>query len=155
MRFHHIEVNAKDWKKLRDFYCEVFGGKVVPPERDLSGAWFEKASGLKGAHVVGCHVELPGYPEGGPVLEIFQQEETEGGAGAFNRAGFGHLGILVDDVRAVYDDVLAHGGSSDGEVVSHYYENRGQTLTLIYAKDPEGNIIELMRWDDGRLPEAE
>ena len=53
MRYHHTEVNARDWKKLRDFYCDVFEGKVVPPERDLGGPWFEKASGLKGAHVQG------------------------------------------------------------------------------------------------------
>ena len=148
-------MNAKDWKKLRDFYCSVFEGRVVPPERDLGGAWFEKASGMKGAHMVGCHVALPGYEEGGPVLEIFQQETTEGSAGLFNRAGFGHLGILVDDVRATYENLLAHGGSSEGQIVSHYYENKGQTLTLIYAKDPEGNIIGIMRWDDGKLPNAE
>lgn len=46
-------------------------------------------------------------------------------------------------------------GSADGEIASHYYENKGQTLTMIYAKDPEGNIIEIMRWDDGKLPSAE
>ena len=47
MKYSHTNVNAKDWKKLRDFYCDVFEGKVVPPERDLGGAWFEKASGMK------------------------------------------------------------------------------------------------------------
>ncbi len=155
MRYSHTNVNAKDWKKLRDFYCDVFEGKVVPPERDLGGAWFEKASGLKGAHVRGCHVAFPGYEEGGPVLEIFTHENGEGEPGAFNHTGFGHLGILVDDVEATYQNLLAHGGSSDGQIASHYYENKGQTLTMIYAKDPEGNIIEIMRWDDGKLPNAE
>ncbi|MDO5142774.1 MAG: VOC family protein [Eubacteriales bacterium] len=155
MKYAHTNVNAKDWRKLRDFYCAVFEGKVVPPERDLGGAWFEKASGIPGAHVRGCHVALPGYAEGGPVLEIFTHENGFGDPGAFNHAGFGHLGIMVDDVQATYDKLLAHGGSSDGQIVSHYYENKGQTLTMIYAKDPEGNIIEIMRWDDGKLPSAE
>ena len=59
MKYAHTNLNAKDWKKLRDFYCDVFEGKVVPPERDLGGPWFEKASGMKGAHVRGCHVAFP------------------------------------------------------------------------------------------------
>ena len=155
MKYAHTNVNAKDWKKLHDFYCAVFEGKVVPPERDLGGAWFEKASGVKGAHVRGCHVALPGYEEGGPVLEIFTHENGFGEPGAFNHAGFGHLGILVDNVEETYKKLLENGGSSDGQIVSHYYENKGQTLTMIYAKDPEGNIIEIMRWDDGKLPNAE
>ncbi len=155
MKYSHTNLNAKDWKALRDFYCDVFEGKVVPPERDLGGAWFEKASGMKGAHVRGCHVAFPGYEAGGPVLEIFTHENAEGEPGAFNHTGFGHLGILVDDVEATYKKLLAHGGSSDGQVTSHYYENKGQTLTLIYAKDPEGNLIEIMKWDDGKLPTAE
>ena len=155
MKYAHTNVNAKDWEKLRDFYCAVFEGKVVPPERDLGGAWFEKASGIPGAHVRGCHVALPGYAEGGPVLEIFTHENGFGEPGAFNHAGFGHLGILVDDVEATYQKLLANGGSSDGQITSHYYEHTGQTLTMIYAKDPEGNIIEIMRWDDGKLPSAE
>ena len=46
MKNAHTNLNAKDWKKLRDFYCDVFEGKVVPPERDLGGPWFEKASGM-------------------------------------------------------------------------------------------------------------
>lgn len=155
MRYSHTNLNAKDWKKLRDFYVDVFEGKVVPPERDLGGPWFEKASGMKGARVRGCHVALPGYEEGGPVLEIFSHDIQEGEPGAFNHTGFGHLGILVDDVKKTYENLLAHGGSSDGQIVSHYYENKGQTLTMIYAKDPEGNLIEIMRWDDGKLPECE
>jgi catechol 2,3-dioxygenase-like lactoylglutathione lyase family enzyme len=155
MRYSHTNLNARDWKKLRDFYVDVFEGKVVPPERDLGGPWFEKASGMKGARVRGCHVALPGYEEGGPVLEIFSHDIQEGEPGAFNHTGFGHLGILVDDVKKTYENLLAHGGSSDGQIVSHYYENKGQTLTMIYAKDPEGNLIEIMRWDDGKLPECE
>jgi catechol 2,3-dioxygenase-like lactoylglutathione lyase family enzyme len=155
MKYSHTNLNANNWEVLRDFYCDVFEGKVVPQNRDLGGSWFEKASGMKGAHVVGCHVAFPGYEEGGPVLEIFSHDIKEGEPGSFNHTGFGHLGILVDDVQATYEKLLAHGGSSDGQVVSHYYENKGQTLTLIYAKDPEGNLIEIMRWDNGKLEGAE
>ena len=151
MKYSHTNLNAKDWQKLAQFYCDVFEGHIVPPERNLYGDWFEKASGVKGAHVRGCHVALPGYEAGGPVLEIFTHENLIGEPGEFNHAGMGHLGILVDDVKATLDSLLAHGGSTDGEIASHYYENKGQTLTMIYAKDPEGNFIEIMRWDDGDI----
>ena len=150
MKYSHTNVNARDWEKLAQFYIDVFDGKLVPPLRDLYGEWFEKATGMKGAHVKGCHIALPGYEDGGPVLEIFTHEipgkETPA---RINDAGFGHLGILVDDVAATYQKLLEHGGSSDGEITSHYYENKGQTLTLIYARDPEGNLLEIMKWTDG------
>ena len=33
-RFGHVNVIARDWRRLADFYAEVFGCELVPPERD-------------------------------------------------------------------------------------------------------------------------
>ena len=45
MRFTHVNLIAKDWKCLAAFYETVFGCQKVPPERNLSGKWLEKATG--------------------------------------------------------------------------------------------------------------
>ncbi|HHX36346.1 MAG TPA: VOC family protein [Clostridiaceae bacterium] len=150
MKYAHTNINAKDWRKLRDFYCAVFGGKVIPPERDSYGPWLDRVTGVKNAHVRGCHVALPGYSEGGPVLEIFTHVNGYGEPATFQQTGFGHIGFFVDDVEATFEKLLAHGGSAAGQITSHYYENMDQTLTWIFAKDPEGNLIEIMRWEDGK-----
>ena len=42
-------------------------------------------------------------------------------------------------------DVLAHGGSAIGDLVHVDYP--GRALTVVYARDPEGNVIELQHWD--------
>ena len=41
--------------------------------------------------------------------------------------------------------VLAFGGGVVGETVSATYAD-GRTIKVVYATDPEGNIIELQGW---------
>lgn len=147
-KYTHTNINSPDWERLADFYIKVFDCRLVPPLRHLYGEWFEKASGIPGVEVHGAHIALPGYGEGGPTLEIFTHTKAKGGEStAFNQQGFAHIAIAVDDVEEIYKRLLAHGGSSDGEIVSKYYESMDKTLTMIYAKDPDGNIIEIQKWE--------
>jgi glyoxylase I family protein len=62
-----------------------------------------------------------------------------------NRAGFGHLAFAVDDVAEALRELIAAGGSAHGEVVSTQVPGAG-TLTFTYARDPEGNLLELQAW---------
>ena len=63
MRYIHTNIIARDWKKLAEFYKDVFDCVEVPPERDLSGQWLDLATGLRGARIKGVHLRLPGYGE--------------------------------------------------------------------------------------------
>ena len=36
-QFGHVNVVARDWRRLADFYERLFGCVLVPPERDYSG----------------------------------------------------------------------------------------------------------------------
>ena len=146
-RFTHINLVAEDWKRLAAFYGRVFGCVPVPPERDLSGRWLEVGTGVPGAQIRGIHMRLPGYGECGPTLEIFRYDpEKERLETAPNRPGFAHLAFAVDDVRAARDEVIAAGGGTVGEVVSVEISGAG-AITFAYVTDPEGNIIELQRWE--------
>ena len=51
MKYAHINLIAKDWKRLSTFYQEVFGCETIPPERDLSGEWLDRATGLSKSHI--------------------------------------------------------------------------------------------------------
>jgi predicted enzyme related to lactoylglutathione lyase len=62
-----------------------------------------------------------------------------------NRPGWSHLAFEVDDVAEALQAVLAAGGSRLGEVVTFDVPGAG-TITWTYARDPEGNIIELQSW---------
>lgn len=145
-RFVHTNLIARDWRRLARFYQEVFGCVPVPPERDLSGPWLERATGVPGAHIRGVHLRFPGHGDSGPTLEVFQYEpQAEAVSGAVNRPGLGHIAFAVDDVVAVRAEVLAAGGRAVGEVVSLQVPGAG-TVTFAYLTDPEGNVIEVQAW---------
>lgn len=149
-RFAHTNLVARDWKRLARFYGQVFGCTPVPPERDLAGQWLDDAVGIPGARIQGIHLRLPGYGDTGPTLEIFQYAPAkEDLARAANRPGFGHIAFAVDDVEAARQAVLAAGGGELGKVVSVEVAGAG-TITFAYLTDPEGNIIEVQRWEENK-----
>lgn len=147
-RFGHVNIVARDWRRLAEFYTRVFGCTFVPPERDLSGPVLEAGTGVPGATIRGAHLRLPGLGPDGPTLEIFEYGSgPERPASAINRPGFGHIAFAVPDVAAARDAVLAAGGGVVGEVVTTGTSD-GRRVTWTYVTDPEGNILELQAWSD-------
>jgi catechol 2,3-dioxygenase-like lactoylglutathione lyase family enzyme len=145
IKYVHTNLIAKDWRRLA--HGVVFGCEPVGPERNLSGEWIDTATGLRGVHIGGAHLRLPGYEKDGPTLEIFQYqpERIRVGELAINQPGYGHLAFLVDSVAEVVAMVLAQGGSVVSEIVQREYAELG-TLIFVYARDPEGNLIEIQHW---------
>ena len=149
-KFVHTNLIAEDWRSLARFYQEVFGCVSVPPQRDFQGEALEAVTGIPGAALQGMHLRLPGYADGGPTLEIFQYNHMESKPKpALNRPGFAHIAFQVDDVAAALRLVVAAGGGSIGEIVTLQVAG-GARVTLVYATDPEGNIIELQSWSGQR-----
>jgi len=145
-RFAHVNLIAKDWRRLARFYVDVLGCVPVPPERNLGGSRLARATGIPDAKIQGVHLRLPGNDAGGPTLEIFQyNQHVDGSQVAVNQRGLGHIAFEVEDVEAARDAVLVAGGSSVGEVVTLPISASG-AVTFAYVRDPEGNVIELQRW---------
>jgi predicted enzyme related to lactoylglutathione lyase len=145
-RFGHLNVTARDWRRLAAFYTDVFDCRFVPPERDIRGAVLDAATGLHEAHLTGAHLRLPGHGDDGPTIEIFQYDELEPHPGpSVPRPGWGHIAFQVPDVPAGLEAVVAAGGGRVGEVVTTATAD-GRQVTWCYATDPEGNIVELQAW---------
>ena len=146
-KFSHVNLVAHDWQLLAQFYEQVFGCVPVPPERDLSGEWLDDAVNVPDVHIRGMHLRLPGHGDAGPTLEIFQYSpELPHATPAANRPGFGHIAFAVDDVETARAAVLAAGGGDLGKVVKREIPGAG-SITFVYLTDPEGNILELQKWD--------
>jgi len=144
MRYAHTNVVARDWRRLAAFYESALGCVPMPPERDLDGDWLARGTGVEGAALKGVHLRLPGASA---TLEVFEYADAVDRPAAMpNERGWGHLAFAVEDVAATLEDVLAHGGARLGEIVSREVAGAG-TVTFVYARDPEGNVIELQRWD--------
>ena len=147
-KYAHTNLIAKDWKRLSAFYQEVFGCVPIPPERDLSGEWIDKATGLSAAHISGEHLLLPGHGENGPTLEIFSYDTMPKHPNvAPNTPGFGHIAFAVDDIATTACAIFERGGSAIGELTVREIPGAG-LLTFQYVTDPEGNIVEIQNWKE-------
>lgn len=145
IKFVHTNLIAKDWRKLAQFYIDVFGCKPQYPERNLSGELIEQLTGIKEVKIGGIHLVLPGY-DNGPTLEIFEYEPAISRTDAkINRQGFGHIAFHVEDVEGVALKLIKLGGKLLGETTHLDFKDLG-LLTVVYAQDPEGNLIEIQNW---------
>ncbi len=146
IKYAHTNIITDDWKRLAEFYITVFDCQPLYPERDLRGEWLDRATAIKDANLKGIHLKLPGYDEALPTLEIFQYNQNENGLTPMaNRKGYGHIAFRVDDVPTMLKRVLDNGGSRMGEVVETEVSDMG-TLSFVYARDIDGNIIEIQNW---------
>lgn len=145
-RYVHTNIIAKNASKLINFYKTVFHCKSINETRDLRGEWLDRLTGLNEAHIIGEHLLLPGYGKDHPTLEIFSYDTLKETTFAeINRPGIAHIAFEVDDVEATLKEIISAGGSSVGELVTAPYPD-GLEAVFVYAKDPEGNIIELQSW---------
>jgi len=150
IRYAHTNLIATDWRRMMDFYCQVFGCRPVSSERDHKGTQFEALTAMPGANAKGQHLLLPGHGDGGPTLEIFQYRENDPALSPrINRPGFTHIAFEVPDVEGKRAEVLAWGGRDYGKLITLDIPGAGK-LTLMYMCDPEGNVIELQRWHRGK-----
>ena len=150
-KFSHVNLVSRDWRKLADFYIKVFDCRPKPPERNLSGKWLDKLTDLQDAHIQGIHLVLPGSDadgdSAGPTLEIFQYDHNKTNTQKnINVEGFGHIAFAVENVEEKLQLLLEHGGSTVGEPIDTEIEGVGR-ISVVYAKDPEGNIIEIQKWE--------
>jgi catechol 2,3-dioxygenase-like lactoylglutathione lyase family enzyme len=146
MRFSHTNIAARDWKKLSKFYINVFECKIKPPQRNLSGKWLDKGTGLTNAKLKGVHLYLPGHGENPPTLEIFSYEEMHDMPDIMaNYTGITHIAFEVEDVDLTMKKALENGAITLGEIAEREIENIG-ILKFVYLRDPEGNIVEIQSW---------
>src|SRR5262245_52621094 len=149
--YAHTNLVARDWKRLARFYQDIFGCTPVLPERDLAGPDLARGTGVSNARIRGMHLRLPGSGDHGPTLEVFEYEKPASDiARAVNRPGFGHIAFRVASVASARDEVLAHGGSAVGDVVTTHVSD-DLAITWCYVTDPEGNIVELQSVTDRRV----
>lgn len=145
-RYVHTDIIAKDADRLINFYKKALRCRSIGETRDLRGPWLDEMTGLHDAHIMGEHLLLPGYGDEHPTLEIFSYDELQEAVPAeINRPGLAHIAFEVDDVRETLGQIIAAGGSRLGDVVTASYPNDVEA-TFVYARDPEGNIIELQSW---------
>lgn len=148
IRYIHAGLIAKDWKKLSEFYIKVFRCKPTGRYLNLTGEWINRLTAIDKVKIIGTHISLPGC-ENGETLEILEYKpgSFRNKTAQINNQGFSHIAFEVTELNDVLQKVIEYGGSQLGAVIENDYEGIG-LLTLVFAKDPEGNIVEIQSWKE-------
>ena len=94
----------------------------------------------------GADLLLPGYGENGPTLEIYTYEIIKEQDLVFpNQKGFGLIAFEEESVEQVLASLDRNGGKALGEITTRIVVGIGE-ITFVYARAPEGNLIELESW---------
>ena len=150
MKFCHVCIACKDWKKISEFYQKVFDCVPLDPPRHMEGEWaghLIAAPELKDAVIEGEHLMVPGYDNNVSLtLEILTYKPA-GKNVEFNcyDTGFVHICFevpTIEEKNAAVEKLLANGGS----MVSTFEDWRKERVA--YCRDPEGNIAEIRRPND-------
>jgi catechol 2,3-dioxygenase-like lactoylglutathione lyase family enzyme len=135
--------------RLADFYERALGFRQIAIER-IAGAAFETAMGIPGG-------------ASGLVLELGEQEvvllefATRGRPypphAASNDVTFQHLAIVVADMRAAYEGLLAVAGwSAITEGGPQRLPDASGGVTAFKFRDPDGHPLELLAFPEGKSP---
>jgi len=131
---HHVGITVADLDRAVDFYVETFDLDLLS-EFSVAGDAFAEAVAVEGASAEFAHLDADGAR-----IELVAYDPAGGSAAdpKLNRRGATHLGLSVDDVEAFYDDL-----ADDVETLSPPRTTESGT-TVLFVRDPEGNLIEVL-----------
>ena len=131
---HHVGVTVSDLDRAVDFYVETFDLDVVS-EFSVGDDAFAEAVAVEGASAEFAHLDA-----GDAIVELVSYDPAVDPAETpeLNRPGATHLGLTVDDVEAFHADLAA-----DVETLSPPRTTDSGT-TVLFVRDPEGNLIEVL-----------
>ncbi len=165
---HHIGLTVSDLERSIQFYRDLLGLTLIrrrPHVREdyisqqtgyegveLSVASFRVSDDIRGRVPAGVLDSGAGSTNGDrpadrrPSLEIVQYISHAGDPRkpATNRAGSSHLCLLVDDLRACYEDLSTRGVPFKSEPVT-ITAGPNEGGLVIYLLDPDGYTIEMFQ----------
>ena len=135
----HTGIVVNDMEKCLRFWRDILGLKVVIDSWE-EGDFIDTVQGLAGVKV---HMAKLAAPDG-TLIELLKDEKHPGEAPPdrqlFDR-GIGHVAFTVADVEAAFR-VLRDEGC---DVLSDPITSPDGKARLFFARDPEGNLLEIVQ----------
>ena len=125
MRLLHVMLRVRNLEKTLDFYCNIFGMKLIRKKDYPSGKFTLAFVGY-------------GSEEKDTVLEFSHNWE----ANAYELGtAYGHIAINVDDIYTACETIRSKGGN----IVREPGPMKHGTTILAFVEDPDGYKIELLQ----------
>ncbi|MDX2275799.1 MAG: VOC family protein [Hyphomonadaceae bacterium] len=139
---HHVGLTVANLERSIAFYQEVFSGLELVGPWSHSGAGVGYVTGYPGCSVRQCFLRSS---ESAVVLELV--EYTNAGAPidpANGNAGAVHFCVVIDDMDATYQRLLAAGHRFVSPPVQ-IPKNNVMSGHVVYLIDPDGIRVELLQ----------
>ena len=137
--WHHVGISVQDMSRALHFYCDLLGFEVEWDHEGRSGQAMSNAVGLADAR---AHmVMLQGH---GGRIELFDYNNPKGrDLGPMRQCDFGliHFALSVKGLRELYERLVAAGVEFNCPP-----QDLRPGVIITYMKDPEGNTIELVEY---------
>ncbi len=137
---NHTSITVADMERSIAFYREKLGFSIVN-ERIAPADFASVITGIRGAELKVVYIEAGGYR-----IELIQYLQSAGEPTdvSTNRPGSCHIAFNVDDLNAMYEDLVAQGVAFKSPPVTVTGgPNKGNLG--IYLTDPDGVVIELIQ----------
>jgi catechol 2,3-dioxygenase-like lactoylglutathione lyase family enzyme len=131
---HHYGITVSDLDRVVDFYRDVLGLEIVA-EFSVGGETFARGVDVEGASAEFAHLDA-----GGVRIELvsYDPDGSSRSIPALNESGATHVGLEVDDLDAVFEDL-----PNDVETLSDPQTTESGTK-ICFVRDPEDNLVELL-----------
>lgn len=147
---HHVAISSVDFERSVAFYRDLFGltlamewefadgrGLNPPPEADRTVPWLDQMTGLQGStgrqvmlRAPNAHIELFGWSVPAPASRPTDWRVFD--------HGINHVCFQVADVDLWFERLSAEG------LVFDCSPQTFGPVKNVYARDPDGNVIELL-----------
>jgi catechol 2,3-dioxygenase-like lactoylglutathione lyase family enzyme len=137
---HHIGLTVRDLKRSIDFYV-LLGAELVSQSADIHGPFADRILALPDAHFDSALLRT----SAGDYLELLAFSQPAGKQLRFDPCDppASHVGFLVDDLGETFRRLSAQGVSFNSEP-QEVPEGPMQGMKFVYARDPDGAILELV-----------
>jgi lactoylglutathione lyase len=140
---HHVGITVAQLERSLAFYRDLLGMGIIGISDD------EDVSVIVG--LPGARVRIADLDAGnGQLLELIEYDSAIGDGSGPNRVGSCHLSLQVDDLRLTLSRLANAGVRPVGEPTRLSASGVWQGCTVVYLRDPDGVIVELLeRGSDG------
>lgn len=145
----HFAFTVRDIDRSVDWYTRVLGLELIHRQRG-DNPYTRQLVGIEDAVLEVAQFAMPGNPSrySTHMLELIQYVQ---GAGSdvldldVNRAGTAHIGFVVTDIHAKYQEMLDNGVTFVNPPVL-VTEGANKGGYACYLRDPDGITLELMQF---------
>jgi catechol 2,3-dioxygenase-like lactoylglutathione lyase family enzyme len=141
---HHTWYTVSDLDRSLAFYADTLGLEVIATQ-EKEGGYLAAIVGYPDAHVRMAHLRVPAADHVVELFEYLAPDGEEAGRLEPRDVGVSHLCLVVDDLPALYDELVEAGVDSFVSPPVEVDTGINTGGMALYLRDPDGIPVELFQ----------